>query len=157
MTIYAPRWESVRREPVRVLSWKALLTRRPVSRPTNWTARVSVPLAANELGRVRVSIGRGRPYAVDKLVRQTAKARKLGERPVEYVFKMTRASPIITCGQSTRLEEVQAMLGKVLLDKPECPLPSQRRDRRAFAPASPGRILPACGTAGIPPLCWHVT
>jgi putative transposase len=53
---------------------KALLSPWPVSRPANWTARVNVPLTAKELGRVRVSMERGRPYGDDEWVRQTVKA-----------------------------------------------------------------------------------
>jgi hypothetical protein len=45
---------------------KALLSPWPVSRPANWTARVNIPLTAKELGRVRVSIERGRPYGDDE-------------------------------------------------------------------------------------------
>jgi hypothetical protein len=41
---------------------KGLLSPWPVSRPANWTARVNASLTAKELGRVRVSIERGRPY-----------------------------------------------------------------------------------------------
>jgi putative transposase len=42
-----------------------------VERPANWTARVNVPLTANELDRVRLSIERGRPFGSDEWVNQT--------------------------------------------------------------------------------------
>src|SRR6516165_298848 len=41
---------------------KALVAPWPVERPANWLARVNAPLSAKELGRLRTSIARGRPY-----------------------------------------------------------------------------------------------
>jgi putative transposase len=52
---------------------KALLSTWPVDRPTNWTARVNAPLTAKELGRIRLSMQRGRPYGGDEWVRRTVK------------------------------------------------------------------------------------
>ena len=60
------------RQPIRIL-FKALLSTWPVERPTNWTARVNAPLTAKELGRIRLSIARGRPYGGDDWVRRTVK------------------------------------------------------------------------------------
>ncbi|MGO9917073.1 MAG: hypothetical protein ACLQIB_20540 [Isosphaeraceae bacterium] len=50
---------------------KALLSPRPVERPTNLTVRVNSPLTAKQLDRVRVSLARGRPYGADDWVMQT--------------------------------------------------------------------------------------
>jgi putative transposase len=44
-----------------------------VERPENGISRVSTPLTAKELARVRVSIERGRPYGRDDWVEQTVK------------------------------------------------------------------------------------
>ncbi len=52
---------------------KAFLSRRPVEWQANWTARVNTPSITKELGRVRVSIERGRPYGEEKWVRETVK------------------------------------------------------------------------------------
>jgi putative transposase len=52
---------------------KALLSTWPVDLPTNWTARVNAPLAAKELGRLRLSMPRGRPYGGDEWARRTVK------------------------------------------------------------------------------------
>jgi hypothetical protein len=52
---------------------KALLTRWPVERRANWTARVNAPLTAKELDRARASIERGRSYGSDDWVRRTIK------------------------------------------------------------------------------------
>src|SRR5262249_4119112 len=53
---------------------KALPCPWPLRQPANWTARVNTPLNARELGRVRVSLERGRPYGDEGWVRQTVKA-----------------------------------------------------------------------------------
>src|SRR5579875_796141 len=45
---------------------KAILSCWPVERPRDWTERVHAPLSARELGRVRVSLERGRPYGDDE-------------------------------------------------------------------------------------------
>jgi putative transposase len=56
---------------------KALLAAWPVERPANWLSRVNAPLGAKELGRLRTSVARGRPYGGDDWVERTAKELKL--------------------------------------------------------------------------------
>jgi putative transposase len=51
---------------------KAILSPWPVERPRNWTERVNAPLRASELGRLRVSIERNRPYGDDAWIKRTA-------------------------------------------------------------------------------------
>jgi putative transposase len=55
---------------------RAILSPWPIKRPSNWTARVNMPLTAKELERVRLSIERGQPYGEDDWVRRTVQ--KLG-------------------------------------------------------------------------------
>jgi putative transposase len=52
---------------------KAILTPWPVGRPANWLARVNAPLRPKELERLRMSLGRSRPYGGDEWVKRTAK------------------------------------------------------------------------------------
>ena len=105
--------EAHQREPIRILAelwrWGSLWSRArggdaamkglrshwPVSRPANWTARVNVPLTAKELGRVRVSIERGRPYGDDEWVRQTVKALNL-EHTVRREGRPCKANRSVT-------------------------------------------------------------
>jgi putative transposase len=54
-------------------SLKALLSPWPVERPRDWVARVNAPLSARELGRLRVSIERGRPFGGDEWIKRTAR------------------------------------------------------------------------------------
>ncbi len=56
---------------------KAILAPWPVERPVDWTDRVNAPLSAKELGRVRVSIARGRPFGEDEWVKRTASELRL--------------------------------------------------------------------------------
>ncbi len=56
---------------------KAILSPWPVERPVDWTDRVNAPLSAKELGRVRVSIARGRPFGEDEWVQRTASELRL--------------------------------------------------------------------------------
>ena len=65
------RWSSLGSRAHGDKAVKALLSPWPVERPANWTVRVSSPLTAKELDRVRVSIARGRPYGADNGVVQT--------------------------------------------------------------------------------------
>jgi putative transposase len=51
---------------------KAILWPWPVERPRDWTARVNAALSAREVGRVRVSVERGRPYGDNEWVDRTA-------------------------------------------------------------------------------------
>jgi len=51
---------------------KAILSPWPVERPRDWVARVNAPLGARELGRLRVSIERGRPFGDDEWIKRTA-------------------------------------------------------------------------------------
>src|SRR5271166_4557872 len=48
-----------------------------MERPADWTDRVNAPLSAKELGRVRVSLERGRPYGEDEWVKRTASELRL--------------------------------------------------------------------------------
>jgi putative transposase len=66
------RWGSLwaRRRADKAL--KAILSPWPVERPRDWTARVNAALSARELGRLRASIERGRPYGDDAWVKRTA-------------------------------------------------------------------------------------
>jgi len=75
---------------------KTLLSRWPVDRPPNLTARVNSALTAKDSDRVGVRIARGRPYDGDEWVRQTVEelgseqtvrpgaghARRAGLRPI---------------------------------------------------------------------------
>jgi putative transposase len=56
---------------------KAILAPWPVERPRAWTARVNAPLSARELGRLRVSVERGRPYGDDPWTERTVSELKL--------------------------------------------------------------------------------
>ncbi len=56
---------------------KALLSPWPVKRPKDWTARVNAVLSAKELGRIRVSLERGRPYGRDIWIKRTVEELKL--------------------------------------------------------------------------------
>jgi putative transposase len=71
------RWSGlwVRKQGDRAI--KSILTPWPVERPANWIARVNAPLSAKELGRLRSSIERGRPYGDDDWVKRTASELKL--------------------------------------------------------------------------------
>jgi putative transposase len=71
------RWGglSARRNGDREL--KAILSPWPVERPADWTKRVNAPLSAKELGRLRPSLERGRPYGSDDWVKRTASELRL--------------------------------------------------------------------------------
>jgi putative transposase len=56
---------------------KTLLSPWPVKRPKDWTARVNAALSAKELGRIRVSLERGRPYGRDVWIKRTVEELKL--------------------------------------------------------------------------------
>ena len=56
---------------------KAILSPWPVERPADWTRRVNAPLSAKELGRLRLSLERGRPYGADDWVKRTASELRL--------------------------------------------------------------------------------
>ena len=51
---------------------KTILSPWPVHRPVDWTDRVNAWLSAEELGRIRLSIARGRPYSTEDWVKRTA-------------------------------------------------------------------------------------
>jgi putative transposase len=61
---------------------KAILAPWPVERPRDWTARVNAALSARELGRLRVSIERGRPYGDDEWIKRT-----VGELKLEHTMR----------------------------------------------------------------------
>ena len=56
---------------------KAIFSPWPVERPVDWTDRVNAPLSTKELGRMRVSIERGRPFGEDEWVKRTASELRL--------------------------------------------------------------------------------
>jgi REP-associated tyrosine transposase len=56
---------------------KAVLSPWPVRRPANWTDRVNAPLSAKELGWLRLSIERSRPFGEDEWVQRTASKLRL--------------------------------------------------------------------------------
>jgi len=56
---------------------QAILAPWPVDRPADWTDRVNAPLSAQELGRLRVSRERGRPFGEDEWVKRTARGLRL--------------------------------------------------------------------------------
>ena len=61
------RWSSLwtRKNGDRAI--KAILSPWPVRRPANWIARVNTPMSATELGRLRASVERGRPFGDGRL------------------------------------------------------------------------------------------
>jgi len=69
--------QAVRYGVPRTLPIKAILSPWPVERPVDWTDRVNAPLSVKELGRVRVSIERGRPFGEDEWVKRTASELRL--------------------------------------------------------------------------------
>ena len=71
------RWSSLwaRKHGDRAI--KAILSTWPVRRPANWIARVNTALSAKELGRLRASIERGRPFGQDDWVKRTVSELKL--------------------------------------------------------------------------------
>ncbi len=79
---------------------KALLSPWPVERPANWTVRVSSPLTAKELDRVRVSLARGRPYGADDWVMQTVSQLGL-QHTVRPEGRAPHSEPI--CGRHDEL------------------------------------------------------
>ena len=48
-----------------------------MDRPADWTDRVNAPLSAQGLGRLRVSLERGRPFGEDEWVKRTARELRL--------------------------------------------------------------------------------
>jgi putative transposase len=50
---------------------KSILSPWPVERPKDWLRRVNTPLSAKELGRLRMSLERGRPYGEEGWVKRT--------------------------------------------------------------------------------------
>jgi putative transposase len=57
---------------------RAILSAWPVECPADWIERVNTPLSAKELGRLRVSLERGRPYGAEEWVERTASELNLG-------------------------------------------------------------------------------
>ena len=51
---------------------KSILGPWPVERPRDWTRRVNAPLSAKELGQLRVSLARGRPFGEPAWVQRMA-------------------------------------------------------------------------------------
>jgi putative transposase len=82
------RWSSLwaRRRGDR--SIRALLAPWPVERPRDWIQRVNAPLSARELGRLRVSIERGRPFGDDRWIKRTA-----GELSLEHTMRSEGRPP----------------------------------------------------------------
>jgi putative transposase len=72
------RWGSLWTRKHGDAALKAVLSPWPVKRPRDWIARVNAPLSAKELGRLRVSLARGRPYGDDQWTERTASALSLG-------------------------------------------------------------------------------
>ena len=75
---------------------KAILSPWPVERPADWTKRVNEPLSAKELGRLRLSLERGRPYGSDDWVKRTASELRLEHtvRPEGRPPKLKNEGPL---------------------------------------------------------------
>ena len=80
------QWSSLWRRAqgdVKLASW---LSDWPVERPHDWLARVNRPQSASELGSLRTSVQRGRPFGEEAWVRRLAKqfgmesSREIGAR-----------------------------------------------------------------------------
>lgn len=67
------RWSSIWRRSQRNKSLSAILSKWPVTRPTDWTRRVNRALSAKELEAVRRSVRRGRPFGDDTWTKTVAK------------------------------------------------------------------------------------